>query len=65
MKIRVDTDRCIGSGNCVLIEPAVFDQNDEEGVVELLDDAPPPDRHEAVRDAAARCPSAAIWVDED
>jgi ferredoxin len=65
MKIRVDTDRCIGSGNCVLVEPAVFDQDDEEGVVALRDDAPPAELHEAVRDAAARCPSAAIWIDED
>lgn len=49
---------------CVLIAPEVFDQRDEDGIVVLLDAAPPADQHDAVREAAAICPAAVIKVDE-
>lgn len=63
MRVRVDDDLCISSGNCVLTAPEVFGQ-DDDGVVELLDAEPPPERHEAVRNAEARCPAAVIQVEE-
>ncbi len=64
MKITVDEARCCGAGQCVLIAPEVFDQRDEDGVVALLDPEPAADRHAAVREAAAVCPTAAIQVDD-
>ena len=43
MKITVDQDKCVSSGQCVLNAADVFDQRDEDGVVVLLDDSPPAD----------------------
>ncbi|MFG7943453.1 ferredoxin [Streptomyces cacaoi] len=63
MRVTVDPDKCCGAGQCVLVAPEVFDQRGEDGIVVLLDAAPPADRHEAVREAAAICPAAAIEVD--
>ncbi|WP_149561833.1 ferredoxin [Streptomyces cacaoi] len=63
MRVTVDPDKCCGAGQCVLVAPEVFDQRDEDGIVVLLDAAPPADRYEAVREAAAICPAAAIEVD--
>lgn len=65
MKVRVDEAKCCGAGQCVLIAPEVFDQSDEDGIVVLLAPEPAPDRHPAVREAAAVCPAAAIALDEE
>ena len=60
MKVVADRDVCIGSGNCVLTAPQVFDQDDEEGLVVLLTAEVDPADDDAVRDAVARCPSGAL-----
>ncbi|MEV6037120.1 ferredoxin [Nonomuraea sp. NPDC052116] len=65
MKIIVDEAKCCGAGQCVLIAPEVFDQNEDDGIVILLEAEPAADRHAAVREAAAVCPASAIQVDED
>jgi ferredoxin len=62
MKVTVDTSVCIGAGNCALTAPAVFDQDLEEALVILIDEAPPAEEREAVELAVQRCPSAAIRV---
>ncbi|NRQ37305.1 ferredoxin [Nonomuraea sp. NN258] len=62
MRVHVDQDRCCGAGQCVLLAPEVFDQRDDDGIVLLLTPEPAPDRHAAVREAAAMCPGAAIEV---
>lgn len=62
MTIEVDQDACVGSGQCVLTAPDVFDQRDEDAIVELLDAAPAAGQWPAVRNAAAGCPAAAIRV---
>lgn len=62
MHITVDTEKCCGSGQCVLAAPAVFDQRDEDGVVVLLDGRPPEEEHEASEEAAQVCPAAAITL---
>jgi ferredoxin len=64
MKITVDQDKCCGAGTCVLLAPDVFDQRDDDGIVVLLDEAPPQDLHDLVREAASVCPAAAIAVQE-
>jgi len=64
MRVRVDQDRCCASGLCVLNVPDVFDQREEDGIVELLDAAPPQALWDEVREAAAMCPSGAISADE-
>ncbi|KAA2264335.1 ferredoxin [Solihabitans fulvus] len=65
MRVVVDSDKCCGSGQCVLTAPDVFDQRDEDGTVLLLDAEPPAELHEAVRQAVTLCPSSAISVVED
>ncbi|MFI7130644.1 ferredoxin [Nonomuraea sp. NPDC050153] len=65
MKVIVDEVKCCGAGQCVLIAPEVFDQNEDDGIVILLEAEPAADRHAAVREAAAVCPAAAIQVVED
>jgi ferredoxin len=61
MRIKADTDLCVGAGQCVLTEPAVFDQ-DDDGLVALLSDHP--DDHSAAqaRHAVTLCPSRALSI---
>ncbi|WP_188540214.1 ferredoxin [Kocuria dechangensis] len=63
MRVSVDRSRCCGAGQCAALAPAVFDQHDDDGVVVLLDPAPPEAVHEAVREAALACPAAAILLE--
>jgi ferredoxin len=65
MKVTVDTGKCVASGQCVLAAAEVFDQNEDDGVVILLNDDPDPDQYEAVRLAAQMCPASAITVSEN
>jgi ferredoxin len=60
VEIAVDTEKCCGAGQCVLVAPEVFDQRDEDGIVILLDSRPPAALHAAVQEAAQVCPAAAI-----
>ncbi|MBV2366018.1 ferredoxin [Streptomonospora nanhaiensis] len=60
MRPRIDRDRCVGAGMCVLRAPDTFDQDPDDGRVVLLDPAPPPHRHASVREAAQTCPSGAV-----
>ena len=64
MRVDVDRDACCGSGNCVLTAPIVFDQDDGDGLVRLLDANPPEQVHARVREAAHLCPSGAILLVE-
>ncbi len=64
LRINVDQEKCCGSGMCVLAVPDVFDQREDDGIVELLDAKPPQTLWPDVRDAAATCPSWAITLDE-
>lgn len=65
MRIVTDLDKCCGNGICVMDAPAVFDQSDDDGTVVLLEAEPPPDLHDAARDAARHCPTEAIAILED
>ena len=49
---------------CVMSAPDVFDQRDEDGVVELLIAEPGPELAEDTRKAAAACPAMAIQIEE-
>jgi ferredoxin len=63
VRVIIDQEKCVGSGQCVLAAADVFDQR-EDGIVLLLDANPPAGLHEEVRLAAAVCPALAIMVDE-
>ena len=60
--VETDRDRCVGAGNCVLTLPAVFDQDDDEGLVLLANPDPPDTDAELLHRAALLCPAAAITV---
>jgi ferredoxin len=64
MKVTVDQDKCVSSGQCVLNASGIFDQHDDDGVVELLVDHPARDQEGDVRRAAAACPALAIHLEE-
>jgi ferredoxin len=65
VRVAADRDVCIGSGNCVFTAPAVFDQDDDEGLVVLLSADVDVQVAGAVRDAVAHCPSGALRIAED
>jgi ferredoxin len=64
MKVEIDRDRCVASGQCVLAAPAVFDQREDDGMVTLLTAELLPDHVDAVREAAFLCPAQVITVTE-
>jgi len=63
LRVIVDREKCCGAGQCVMLAPDVFDQEDE-GTVVLLEPTPPEPLHAACREAAAMCPGSAIRVEE-
>ena len=64
MKVIIDQEKCVASGQCVLASPEVFDQREDDGIVVLLDETPAEDLADAVREAASLCPALAIQVQE-
>ncbi|QDQ15755.1 ferredoxin [Streptomyces spectabilis] len=61
MRITIDTDRCIGAGQCVLTAPGVFTQ-DEDGFSELLPAGADGADDPMLKEAARACPVQAITV---
>ncbi|MPZ79224.1 MAG: ferredoxin [Actinophytocola sp.] len=65
MKVVTDTARCVGAGQCVLTEPAVFDQSDDDGTVVVLVEHVEGERLASVEEAVDMCPSQAISLTAD
>ena len=64
MKVIIDQDKCVASGQCVMAAADVFDQRDEDGIAVLLDENPPAELADDVKQAAAICPALAITVED-
>ncbi|MCQ4041535.1 ferredoxin [Streptantibioticus rubrisoli] len=62
MRIRIDRGRCQGAGQCALNAPELFDQSDDDGLVVVLDDRPPPALRHKARLAEQLCPNSVIRV---
>lgn len=62
LKVVLEQDKCVASGQCVTAAGTVFDQRDDDGIAILLTDAPAPEQEAAIRLAAAVCPVLAIHV---
>jgi ferredoxin len=62
LEVRVDADRCMGSGNCVFWAPDTFDLS-EDGHAVVLD--PAATVEEKLRIAADGCPVGAITLLRD
>ncbi|GAA1515453.1 ferredoxin [Nocardioides humi] len=61
MRITADSERCIGAGQCVLVAPEVFDQ-DDDGTVVMLAETVGAEGEAAVREAIDICPARAIFL---
>lgn len=64
MKIIADTSRCVGAGQCVLTEPELFDQSEDDAAVIVLNEKPEGELVEKAREAVHVCPSQAISLEE-
>jgi ferredoxin len=62
VKIDADQEVCCGSGMCASKAPGVFDQRDDDGIVVVLATEPASADYDAVRAAAAACPTSAITL---
>ena len=60
VRVIVDRDRCIGSGNCVYWAPASFELDDEGLSAPIV---PSVDTLDALRVAADGCPTRAITLE--
>ena len=64
MRLVIDRDRCIGAGQCVLTDPEMFDQDEDDGRVVFL-----AERSEEVTPTISRavgfCPSGALTLADD
>jgi ferredoxin len=63
MKVVVDFDLCESNAVCMGIAPEVFEVRDDDFLY-VLQEEPPPEMHDLVRQAAERCPKQAISLEE-
>ncbi|MFI6441249.1 ferredoxin [Streptomyces sp. NPDC050759] len=59
MKVELEADKCVASGQCVVAAMNVFDQ-DDDGIAILLTEQVGDDQVDDVKEAVAVCPAAAI-----
>ncbi|AVZ76426.1 hypothetical protein SLUN_33675 [Streptomyces lunaelactis] len=64
MRVTANSETCAVSSLCVYRVPGVFDQ-DEDGLVLVLDESPAESLYEEIRRAARGCPTKSIRVVED
>ncbi|MEV6330471.1 ferredoxin [Streptomyces sp. NPDC051909] len=64
MRITIDTDVCIGAGQCALVSPDVFTQDDDGfgAVLPGRETVEPGGGGPLIREAARACPVRAITV---
>jgi ferredoxin len=63
MKVTVDFDLCASTGQCMQVCPEVFEVR-SDGYLYVLQEEPPEELHDRVREAADLCPTAAIELVE-
>lgn len=63
MKVRVDHDLCSGDGICVEVAPEIFEMNEDDQAVVIVDTVPA-EHEDAVREAAESCPEGCIYIEE-
>ncbi len=63
MKVVVNFDLCESNAVCMGIAPEVFEVRDDDFLY-VLNENPPADLHQKVREAAERCPKQAIALEE-
>ena len=62
MRIVLEADKCIGSGNCEMLAPDVFEVRDDM-VCHILTDEPGPELVEDAELAVEACPTRALRIE--
>lgn len=62
MRVSAERDRCVGSGQCAMLSPEVFDQ-DDDGLVLVLQEEPPEELRGEVLQATDLCPARSLHVE--
>ncbi|GHO50986.1 ferredoxin [Ktedonospora formicarum] len=65
MRVIAQTQKCIASGTCVLTCPQVFDQRDEDGTVQVVDNHPPLTLRARIMQAVDLCPAQVFQVENE
>jgi ferredoxin len=63
MELRIDTTRCEGHAQCIIVAPELFDLGDDDVSV-VLNPRPTNEQQDLARRAAQMCPIQAISVGE-
>jgi len=63
MRVRVDADLCQGHGACKSEAPEVFDVNERNGIVIVLQESPPEALRAKVQAAVKYCPTRALAIE--
>ncbi|MFD7709617.1 ferredoxin [Streptomyces sp. NPDC059785] len=63
MHLAADRRRCIGSGQCALLVPAVFEQQDSDGRVRIHADHVPDASSDDLHAAVQMCPVQALRLE--
>lgn len=65
MRIIAQHDRCVGAGQCVLVDPEAFDQNDEDGTVIVRRPHPRTDSEIGrAKEAVSICPGRTLSLED-
>lgn len=62
MKIIVDFNKCRGYGSCVIEAPEVFDFDEDENKVILIEETPSETKRTKTEKAVRSCPARALAV---
>jgi ferredoxin len=62
VQVKLDIDKCIGSGSCEMLAPEVFEVG-QDGLVKLLDASPGSAMESKCRAAEESCPTQAIQIE--
>ena len=63
MRVRVDADLCQGHGACKSEAPEVFDVNERNGIVIVLQESPPEALRAKLQAAVKYCPTRALAIE--
>jgi ferredoxin len=63
MKVILDASRCELHGECLMAAPEIFDIEDDQDAVTVLNAEPSEDQRGAVEHAVTLCPTSAIRLE--
>lgn len=65
MRVKADITKCATHGDCVIAAPEVFDLDDEDDHVRLVQETPTERLRPQVERAVASCPVSALSLDDE